>query len=468
MKVRWVSLIAVIMATSCSVPAALAQGLFSPGSGAMHRSMAGASTAVGVDALGAMYWNPAAISSLPGSEVVIGSELILPNTHVGSTVPAGAFGPFGPATTQSGLTRSDSGLVPTTGVGFVYKPDDSPLSMGLGVFTLAAGGVNFPGDVNNPVLAPTGPLNQFILGPNAASAVILGIVPTTAYQVTDKLTVGFSPMLDVSVVSFDPAFFGPTSQIRVIDPRQFPTGSHTRPFWGAGFRLGATYKVMDHLTAGFSYTSPQWFEKWKFNGRDASGAPLFFDTLFTLPQIFSLGLAYDGIKHLLLAADLRWFDYRTTQLLGEKVVDGGAGWDSIWAVALGARYQLSDRLSVQLGYLFNENPVPAHLALFNTQLPALTKNTISVGSDYQVNDSIGMSMAYVHGFKNSIDGSIFPLRGTSTHIDTEYDSFVFGIHIKFGGPRCKSDCAAPVAAERSVMADQAPGMPAGVVPVVTR
>ncbi len=462
MRNRWISLVVVVVAASIWSPSAKAQGLYSPGSGPMHRSMAGASTAVGVDALSGLYWNPAVISGLPGSEVVIGSELILPNTHLGSTVPAGAFGPFGSETTMSGLTRSDSGLVPTTGVGMVYLPEDSPLSYGLGLVTLAAGGVNFPGDPNNPVLAPTGPLNQFILGPNAASAAILGIMPTVSYQVTDRLAVGGGPMIDVSIVSFDPAFFGPTSQIRVTDPRQFPTGSHTRPFWGAGFRAGVTYRVMDHLVAGFSYTSPQWFETWRFNARDANGDPFTFRTQFTLPQILSVGMAYDGIDRLLLAADVRWFDYRTTQLLGEPVREGGAGWNSVWAVALGARYQLNDRLSVQVGYLFNENPVPAELALFNTQLPALTKHTASVGAYYQLNDSIGLSLAYVHGFENSITGAVFPLLGTSTTVDTEYDSFLFGVHIKFG-PCCKPACPGEVACERRVMPEQV-GMRPGEVP----
>jgi long-chain fatty acid transport protein len=406
----------------------------------MHRSMAGTSTAIGVDALGALYWNPAVMSGLPGSEVVIGSELILPDTHVASTVPAGAFGPLGPATPMSGVTRSDSGLVPTTGIGVVYKPEDAPLSYGLNIVTLAAGGVNFPGDPANPVLAPTGPLNQFILGPNAASAMILGIEPTVSFQVTDRLAVGGGPMVDVSVVSFDPAFFGPTSQIRVTDPRQFPTGSHTRPFWGGGFRAGGTYRVLDHLVTGLSYTSPQWFETWRFNARDANGNPITFSTPFSLPTIVSLGLAYDGIDRLLLAADLRYFDYRSTQLLGEPVVEGGAGWDNIWAVALGSRYQLTDRLSVQLGYLFNENPVPSQLAVFNTQLPALTQHTLSAGAYAQLNDSIGLSLAYVHGFKNSITGAVFPLLGTSTSLDTEYDSFVLSLHIKFGKSPCKEAC----------------------------
>lgn len=432
--------VGVMMAVGLGSSAVNAQGLYLAGSGATHRSMAGVSSAIGTDALGALYWNPAAISGLPGSEVVIGSELVLPDTHVSSTILAGAFGPLGPATTLSGRTRSDSGLVPTTGIGIVYQPEDLTLSWGLGLVTLAGGGVTFPGDPNNPILAATGPLNQFILGPQAASAAILAIEPTVSWQVTDRLAIGGGPLVDVSVVSFDPAYFGPTSQPLPIAPRVFPTGSHTRPFWGGGFRAGTTYRVADRLVAGFSYTSPQWFETWRFNARDSLGNAITFSTPFTLPQVFSLGLAWDGIERLLLAGDLRWFDYRTTQLMGKPVREGGAGWDNIWAVALGGRYQVSDRLTVQLGYLYNQNPVPSDLALFNTQLPALTTHTLSAGTCWRLNDSLSLSLAYVHGFENAITGSPVQLLGTSTTLDTEYDSVVLSLHIKFGGPRCKEVC----------------------------
>jgi long-chain fatty acid transport protein len=86
----------------------------------MHSGMAGTSTAVGVDAVSALFWNPAVISGLPHSEVTIGSQLIIPHLGVTSTVPAGAFGPIlGPADTLSGRTNSDSGLVPTTAIGVV-------------------------------------------------------------------------------------------------------------------------------------------------------------------------------------------------------------------------------------------------------------------------------------------------------------------------------------------------------------
>src|SRR4051794_34876011 len=78
-RVRWVILVAGCFAT-LHPGSARGQGLILGGSGAMYRSMAGASTATAVEALGALYWNPAVISSLPGSEVVIGGELIVPDT----------------------------------------------------------------------------------------------------------------------------------------------------------------------------------------------------------------------------------------------------------------------------------------------------------------------------------------------------------------------------------------------------
>src|SRR5262245_54567097 len=70
-RMRVLGVVALVVAGSWGAlrpGSAQAQGVFLPGSGATHRSMAGASTAGGVDALGALYWNPAAISRLPGSE----------------------------------------------------------------------------------------------------------------------------------------------------------------------------------------------------------------------------------------------------------------------------------------------------------------------------------------------------------------------------------------------------------------
>src|SRR5262245_25611014 len=125
---RNLSVLAGAVALALSCPAAvLAQGAILPGAGAMHRSMGGASTAAAADAAGALYWNPAVISGLPGSEVVIGGEALCADTHLGSRIEAGTFGPLGPPATLAGLTRSDSGLGLASAVGVVYRPEDSIL-----------------------------------------------------------------------------------------------------------------------------------------------------------------------------------------------------------------------------------------------------------------------------------------------------------------------------------------------------
>src|SRR5262245_4097130 len=98
--------------------AAQAQGLYLPGGGAAHIGMGGASTATPVDAIGALYWNPAAIGRYGRSEVAVGGAFLMPEIHLESTAP----GPFG---LLSGRTKSDSGLVPATSLGIVYQPDDS-------------------------------------------------------------------------------------------------------------------------------------------------------------------------------------------------------------------------------------------------------------------------------------------------------------------------------------------------------
>src|SRR5262245_14249734 len=149
------------------------QGLYLPGGGAAHIGMGGASTATPIDAIGALYWNPAAIGRLGRSEVAVGGAFLMPEIHLESTAP----GPFG---LRAGRTKSDSGLVPASSLGIVSQSDDSPLTIGMGLNSIAAGGVNFPGDVGNPILVGIGPLGN-VQGPIASSILILQMTPTAAY-----------------------------------------------------------------------------------------------------------------------------------------------------------------------------------------------------------------------------------------------------------------------------------------------
>lgn len=410
-------------------PYAHSQGVVSPFSGPVHASMGGASTAAPLDALGANYWNPAAISALWPSEVSLGTQLAYPEIYASSAIRG-----------IGGTTRSDSGLVMIPGFALVYHPEEIPgLTLGMGSYASGAG-VNYRGDPSNPIFSPTGPFGNFVLGPSFANMAIFQSVTNVSYQVTDKLAVGVGAVLDYALVSFDPAFFAPADDANGDGIRTFPAATHSRPFWGAGFKAGVYYRVTPSVDIGFGYTSPQWLETWYFNARDELGNPRQLRLRATLPAIYSWGVGFHGIERLTLATDLRYIDYQNTELFGVSVPNGGLGWQSVFAVAVGGQYEVTDRLSVRAGYTFNTNPVLSFDTLFNVQAPAITMHTISAGFSLRVWENIISTLAYSYAFPNSISGPLVQLTGTGTTITTSAHSLLFGVTIRLGGS-CK--CCAP-------------------------
>jgi long-chain fatty acid transport protein len=410
-------------------PQAFGQGLYLGGAGPVSRAMGGASTAAPLDAAGAAYWNPAAISGLRQSEIMLGNEFIYPTIHLSSSVSANAFGPGLPPVDRAGSTRSDSGLSLVPALSWVHRNPDSPITFGLASFGSAGGTVNFPGDPNNPVLSPT-LAGAVVLGPQYGNAQFLQIVPSLAYEVTDRLTIGFSPMVDFVQMQVDPAFFEPPDFSAGI-PGTFPAATHSRPYWGAGFRAGMYYHLTSNLDVGFSYISPQWFETFEYNSRDALGNPQQLSLALTLPQIFSWGLAYKGIPRTLIATDFRFFDYKNTTLFGDPAPIG-LGWNGVFATAVGAQYQLTGRTSLMAGYLYNQNPIPAANTLFNTQLPGILMHSVSFGASTVLTENIYLSLAYVHAFENSITGSPREVPEATVTMDAAADSLVMGIGIRYG------------------------------------
>ncbi len=429
--VGWV----VLVALGTSVSSVRAQGILLPGGGPAGRAMGGASTAVALDATSALFWNPATMGALPRSQVVIGGELAIPDINLSSNLPL-----LG----QGGTTRSDSGVSLLTGIGAVYRDQESPLTFGLLLASVGGGSVNFPGGTDNPIVSPniTTPNGQTtVLGPIAGLGAFNQLAPTVAYQATDRLIVGLGPTIGISLISLDPAFFGGADDASGDGLRTFPTGSHSRPFWGAGFRVGMFYHLTDTVDVGFSYNSPQWNETWEFYSRNEVGVAQTLELQATLPAIYSWGMSYRGVENLILAADLRYIDYENSDLFGERLLDGGLGWESVFALGLGAQYEMSERLAVRLGYQYNDNPIRDVLTLFNTQLPGISEHSVSAGVQFQLNEWISSTLGYVHTFENSITGPVSQVGEGTTTISTEADYILFGLQINFG-PTGKRECVA--------------------------
>ena len=309
--------------------------------------------------------------------------------------------------------------------------DDSPVTFGLGVFGLVGGGVNFPGSTQTPILAPRIPPKYFGFGPIYSNVALLSIAPMVSVQLTDRLAMGGGPIITSGTPAFSPAFFAPGPK-DASGLNTFSGATNTRADWGAGFQVGLFYELGDNWNLGFSYKSPVWQEKWDYNASTPKLVQRTIGIQAGLPEILSWGVAYKGFERTLIDVDLRYLDYANTPLFGTKVVDGGLGWQSVFAAAFGVQYKATDKFSLLGGYLYNTNPVRSEATLFNVQAPGIITNTLSLGASYKITEDITASLAWVHGFRNSSEGSILQLPGSSIRLDAQIDTLWMGVNIKFG------------------------------------
>ena len=154
-------------------PSANGQGLIAPTAGPINSAMAGASTAAPIE-FGSTYWNPANLSGLERNEFLLGTQLTIPSIHLTTDVPAGTVGGVFPPQNRFGVSRSDSGVLSNLATGVAFKlSDDSPWTLGMGIFGFVGGGVNYAGSNTTPLLTARQPPNSFGFGPIWANASML-------------------------------------------------------------------------------------------------------------------------------------------------------------------------------------------------------------------------------------------------------------------------------------------------------
>jgi long-chain fatty acid transport protein len=417
-----------------AAPARAQYGLLFSGSGPVNRAMGGASVATAADATGGLFWNPATISGLPRTEMDFSIELIDPHTHVASSTlfPVRA----------AGSDRGDDGVFPIPAASLVWRPDDcGPWTFGLGVFEVGGFGVNYPASLTNPVLAPQPPTASG-LGAVYSELIPLEIAPSVSCQVTDRLAVGFGPQIELASLKVDPAFIT-TPDLVAPGVGRYPTGTHTRFEWGFGVQAGATYALDGGWHLGASVKSPRWFEDFGFTSTSAIGLPRHFTFEADLPLVASTGISYTGFERWLLETDFHYIDYANAEGLRQSGFDPagavrGLGWKSIYAIAFGAQYQLTDTLTVRAGYTYNDSPIDSAHSFFNIASPTITEHTVSVGFSYKLMDCLSLSASYAHAFEHSVTGPIVlpatnsPLPFSSVTNRASGESFVLGATVLLG------------------------------------
>jgi long-chain fatty acid transport protein len=410
-----------------------AQGIFLTGTGPVNQGMGGAAVAAPLDVTGAINWNPATISGLPSSQIEIGLGVVLPT----ETVSSQAFG-------FAGTTQGEPGATPVPNMSFVLKDDCSPCTWGVGIYGVGGFSSNYPASSlsnptsANPIFTPPPP-NGVGVGRVYTNAEIYQIAPAMSLALTDHLSIGFAPTVDVALVQTDPLLFAPVNVVQ--GSATYGPGDGTRFSWGGGFDIGAFYTTDYGWNFGVSYKSTQWFEPLRFNSNNQLGEPVFNKIHAQLPQFVSIGTAFTGWKRAVWATDVRFVDYADTQGFGGSGFrpDGsviGLGWRNVVAVATGLQYQLTDCLKVRCGYTFVENPIPNAQEEVNLGTSLIMEHFLSIGASYWIRQCVAIDIAYTHGFENSLSGPFVapatgPIAGTNITSTVSADHLTLGLSVRF-------------------------------------
>jgi long-chain fatty acid transport protein len=378
----------VLAAISLTLPlvAFSTNGYFAEGYGVRAESLAGATTALSLDAL-TIASNPAGLSGLKDGWD-LGVDVFVPDR--------------GASLVQGGQSAHFSGndtrlfLIPAIGVNGHISPD---VAWGVGVF--GNGGLNTDYAQN--------PFARF--GAQGAGGVNLSqafLSPALSWSYTKNQSIGLA--LNVVYQQFEAKGLQPFAAFSIA-PSDFTnrgkdtaTGIGGRIGWRAqfpnGFSLGATWQPK---------TSVGKFKK--YAGLFADGGS------FDVPQTWAVGLGWRPSESLQLSLDAQRIDYAGVHSVGNSInslffgaplgsANGpGFGWRNITVLKAGVQYRVNTAWIVRAGYSHGDQPVPQSQTLFNILAPGVVQDHLTLGAEVSAGAAGSVTFSYQHAFSTTVHGA---------------------------------------------------------------
>ena len=347
----------------------------------------------------ALFYNPAGITQLKGTQVIYGFSVV----YLDAT--------FRSSTTGEATQLQDQfPLVPHFFVTHKFKSWDK-LSVGLGIYTPFGLTVDWPDNWQGRFTSI-----------NAKFRATL-IHPTVAYRVTEDLSVAAGLRWANVAAEFQQKFNVGTgeSKARVWDGTAAPIG----------WNVGLLYHFKDYSTSvGVQFRSEMQAQiggTAEFSGpAGALFTPTRFHSSFKMPPQLVAGISTKTIRNWTVNAEVEWEGWSTVgslplhfvstpdSPLKQQTLDtpGRKLWKNSYVYRLGAEYKPEGRpYAFRAGYFFDETPIPDNT--FDANIPNANLHAFTAGSGYEWDlkrpllDALGLDIAYLIGFyeKRSIDNS---------------------------------------------------------------
>jgi long-chain fatty acid transport protein len=335
--------------------------------GAKAAAMGGAFIAQAND-VSAIFFNPAGMSYLEGTQFGLGTTIIMPTFSFEGPVPS---------TTKTD-SKNLSFVVPHVYVS--HKLNDQ-WSLGFGGYALFGLGSEWPSDWVGRELSVKADIQTFFFNP----------------------VVAFKPVENFSVSAGASLVYG---DIALNQDFIIPTGSYVSSklegtTTGFGFNLGVKWLATEQLSLGAVYRHNV---KLEFDDGEATftNVPPGFEAFFPntkgkseieLPNLIGIGVAYEITEDFTAEFDwmqIGWSSYDKLRIEfedavgGENVLEDEKKYEDSFSLRLGLEYRINESWAVRGGYLRDNNAVPdTHV---EPSVPEGVRDLFSIGFGWTSNN----------------------------------------------------------------------------------
>ncbi|MFH1477107.1 MAG: outer membrane protein transport protein [Verrucomicrobiota bacterium] len=301
-----------------------AGALSTSGQGSRPVSMGGAFTAVADDGA-CIYYNPAGMSQINGTDIEVGMSLILPKIKYEM---------------QNGAVQESTKAAFGPSLFFTHAFTDK-FNAGLGIYSPYAREANFGDDLANGFLSQN------------SKMVRTDFSPVVSYQLFEQISAGIGLIGSYGVIDQSiPA--GPT--LRINDKSDG---------FGLGGIAGLLWKINEYIKVGGTYRSRMTVNQHGDRKMEQDGAAITSDasTDVHYPSSLGMGIAIMPIEKLTLALDGDWYEWSYMKTITTKTdlwPDSTAvlNTDNSWDIRIGGEYKLPKDWAVRAGYAYIQGAIP--------------------------------------------------------------------------------------------------------------
>jgi long-chain fatty acid transport protein len=382
--------------------------------GAEGLGNANAGATAKADDVSTLFHNPAGMTRLEGNQSGASAAWLAPVATFNGTTTLGG-------TAIAGTTGDNALKAMAVGSAYAFWNAAPDVKVGLALTTPFGMRSEYKEDWVGRYFALATDLSVINLSPSVAYRV------NGSWSVAGGMQVDWAKALSSNAINFNALVPGSgDGQVRV-------SGED----FGLGWTASALYELDEATRFGLSYRSAI---RHAFRGHaEFQGVPgalagnvnftnSAMDTTVTLPDTVALGIYRDISPRWAVMSDVMWTRWSALRDLrvgfdsGRPDVVTQLNWKDTWFVSLGATYQATERLKLQVGTAYDMSPVSDGYR--TASIPDSDRYWLSGGLSYAVAPGCQLALSYAHVFAASAPIDRTDPSGTGGRLTGSYDNHV--------------------------------------------